>query len=359
MKMNRLIFASLVVFVPLFTIVRCTKDKTTTPTQGAFLKAFFDKNAPKAETFTFTATQTFTVTTSKGTTILFPANNLLDETGKIVTGAVVVTVKELATPADMLLSDKPTVISDGGGMLISFGEIKVDAKQNGKALRINDTIGLNVNMAFAPNAAQNRQMPLWVGDTTVSVTKTGLNSDGVQTAVTTDVPAMKGVTWATLSGFNTFAVTNTTTNKVNFKLDKLGEWRNCDVLYSDTRPKTTILGYFSTNYNKETESTYQGLAPSNLFFKPKGQNTLIKLYNVIVTPTAGKEGFYSYINTIPIGMEGTFLAISTIDGKFYAEMKDVTITAPATGKAYMGITFSPVEISEADLLAKITLMNSK
>jgi hypothetical protein len=358
MKKNRVISTLLATTALFLTFTLCTK-KDAAPTDAVSFKAFLDKNAPKAETFSFTATQSFTVTTSKGTTIVFPASSLLDETGKPVTGAVDVSVKEVQKPSDMLFADKPTVLQDAntGAMLISFGEIKVDAMQNGKALKIRDTVGLNVNMAFVPNAAQIRQMPMWKADTIATTVTSGLNSEGIKTTVTTTVPAMKGATWASLTPLS--AVTNPTTNTATFKLDKLGEWRNVDVLSSDPRPKTTILGYFTTNFNNETTTTYQGFSPSSLFFKPKGQNTLVKLYNIIVTPTAGKEGFYSYENTMPIGMEGTFLAMSMIDGKYYADMKDVVIAAPASGKTFTGISFSPVETTEADLLAKITLLNSK
>jgi hypothetical protein len=358
MKKNRLFSALLATTALLLTFTLCTqKDPTTTLGADAVtFKAFLDKNAPKAETFTMTATQSFTVTTSKGTTIVFPASSLLDETNKPVTGSVEVSVKEVQKPSEMLLADKPTVIQDGGGMLISFGEIKVDAIQNGKALKLRDTVRLNVNMAFVPNASQIRQMPMWSADTVATTVTSGLNSEGIRTTVTTSVPAMKGSTWNSLG---LTATTNTTTNKVNFPLDKLGEWRNCDAFYSDTRPKTTVLGDFSTNYNKEVTTTFQGFSPSSLFFKPKGQNIVVKLSGIIVAPTAGKEGFYSYENSIPIGMEGTFVAMSVIDGKFYADVKDVVIAAPASGKTFTSISFSPVETTEADLLAKITLLNSK
>jgi hypothetical protein len=359
MKKNRLISALLAASVLLLTFTLCTKkDPSPTVDNAVTLKTFIDKNAPKTETFMMTAaaSQSFTVTTSKGTTLLFPANVLLDETGKPVTGAVEISVKEVQKPSEMLFADKPTVIQDGGGLLVSFGEIKVNAAQNGKALKLRDTVPLNVNMVFVPNAAQLNRMPMWAADTVATKVTSGLNSEGIQTTVTTAVPAIKGATWTQL---NLSATPNATTSKINFPLDKLGEWRNCDVLYSDTRPKTTILGYFATNFNKEVATTFQGLAPSSLFFKPKGQNILVKLTGIIVAPTAGKEGFYSYLNSIPIGMEGTFVAMSVIDGKFYADVKDVIIAAPATGKTFTGISFSPVEISEADLLAKIASINTK
>jgi hypothetical protein len=363
MKKNRIISTLFAAIALLLTFTLCTKkDPTTTLGADAVtFKAFLDKNGPKAETFSFVASQSFTVTTSKGTTIVFPANSLLDETGKPVTNSVEVSVTEVQKPSEMLLADKPTLGGIDGVMLVSYGEIKVDAKRltdrgaTGNPLKLQDSVRLNVNMAFVPNAAQIRQMPMWKADTVATTVTSGLNSEGIQTTVTTSVPAMKGATWTSLG---LTAVTNTTTNKVNFPLDKLGEWRNCDAFYADTRPKTTVLGYFATNYNKEVTTTFQGFAPSSLFFKPKGQNILVKLSGIIVAPTAGKEGFYSYENTIPIGMEGTFVAMSVIDGKFYADVKDVTI-ANSAGKTFMGISFSPVEVTEADLLAKIALLNSK
>ncbi len=360
MKNNRLILPLLAVITAFLTFANCNKNSDTSSSVDAVnMKNFLDKNAPKTETFSFTATQSFKVTTTAGTIINFPANVLVDAAGQLITGNVTVSVREAHKPSEMLLSDKPTVSSEGT-MLVTFGEIKVDVVQNGKALKIRDTVGLAAQMAFAQTALTNRQIPMWVADTTATTVSSGLNSEGIQTTVTTSVPAMKGATWLQISGgIGAFGVANTTTNQVNFNIDKLGEWRNCDVLYSDVRPKTTLLCYFSTNFNPTTTSTYQGVGPSSVFFKPKNQATLIKLYSVIVQPTAGKEGFYSYLNTIPIGMEGSFLAMSTIDGKFYVDTKDVVIAAPASGKTFTSITFSPVEVTEADLLAKITALNSK
>jgi hypothetical protein len=355
MTFNRSISIFVAIIATFLTLTVCT-TKDTAPTDASVTKAFFDKNAPKTESFTSTATQSSTITTSKGTTIFFPANILLDETGKKVTGTVDISVREIGKASEMLLADKPTVSGDGGALLVSFGEIKVEAAQNGKALKLPDTVGLNIAMAFVPNAAQVREMPMWSSDTTITTTTSGLNSEGIRTTVTTSVPALKGITWFQMTKI---AVTNTTTSKVSFTLDKLGQWRNCDALYNDARPKTTVLGYFATNYSKETPTTSQGVASSSLYFKTKGQNILVKLTGIIVTPTAGKEGFYSYENSIPIGMEGTFVAISVIDGKFYADVKDATIAAPASGKTFTSITFNPVEITEADLLAKITALNAK
>ena len=86
---------------------------------------------------------------------------------------------------------------------------------------------------------------------------------------------------------------------------------------------------------------------------------MVKLYNKIISAPVGKEGLLSYQNSFPIGIEGTFLAITTKDGKFYAEMKDVTIGAPASGKTYFPVSFNLAEVTEAGLLSLIQQLNTK
>jgi hypothetical protein len=96
-----------------------------------------------------------------------------------------------------------------------------------------------------------------------------------------------------------------------------------------------------------------------LFFKKAGTNTLINYSTMILNPAAGKEGFLSYQNSMPIGTSGTFLAISAKEGKFYAEMKDVTFVTPAAGKDFISYSFSLSEVSETQLLNLINQMSTK
>ncbi len=336
----------------------CNNKEVTAPTDAGLLKAFFDKNAPKSETFTLNATQYFKITTTKGTTIEFPSNGFIDDKGKAVIGDIKVTVKEIQKASEMLLADKPTLTSTGQ-ILVSFGEMKVDVTQNGKTVLLRDTSALRVNMNFISNDQPvPKTMPMWKGDTTIVVTSNGLNSEGMKTIISGTVyPLLKGVSWEETTKSASVVGTN---RSVSFVIDKLGHWVNADVLLRDTRPKTTILGYYSKNFNPNiTIATAQRYAASNLFFKIKNTQSLVKLYNIILSPTAGKEGFHSNENLMPIGMEGTFLAISMIDGKYYADMKDVIITAPPSDKTFMGITFTPVEVTEAELLTKINSLNNK
>lgn len=338
----------------------CKKEQlSTTPTNAdkastELMDAFFSKHAPKDEKFTIDAAAGGMIMMGSGTKINFPANAFKTPNGNAVTGNVTIIARDILNAAGMILADKPTLTSSGE-MLQSFGEIIVRAEQNNNPLVLNAPKPPSVVVPIGAGAnGQQREVPMWAGDSLVSYTQSGHNHENINVSVTTQVGVRKGISWDQIAGFGVASPAATT-----FPLDALGQWRNCDALYSDPRPKTTVLGYFGNKFNTETGNNYSGSDPSLLFFKTKGTNTLIKLYNVIFNPAPGKEGLLSYQNAIPVGQEGTFLAMSAKDGKFYAEMRDVTIPAPNAGKTYAGFTFNLSEVSETQLLNMINQMSTK
>lgn len=325
-------------------------DKSSTEV----MDAFFSKNAPKEEKFSLDATIGGTLVMSSGTKITFPPNAFKTQGGVPVTGNVSIIARDILKASSMILADKPTITSNGK-MLESFGEIIVRAEQNNNPLVLNAPKPPSVVVPIGAGAnGQQREVPMWAGDSLVSYTMSGYNHENQNVSITTQIGVRKGIDWTQISGWG---AANTTTT--SFPLDALGVWRNCDALYNDPRPKTTVLGYFGDKFNTETGNNYSASDPSLLFFKTKGTNTLVKLYNVIFTPAPGKEGLLSYQNSIPVGQEGTFLAISAKNGKLYAEMQDVTIPAPQAGKTYAGFAFNLIEVSESQLLNLINQMSSK
>lgn len=356
--MKQLLLSAVAIAVSL-TFSSCKKDKKefVQPNMpDAKMTAFFNANAPKYESFTIDASTGGTLTTSKGTKINFPAGIFKKANGQIVSGNVTVEVKDILQASDMLLGNRPTEAN--GEMLISFGEMTVKASQNGEALQVkNDSARVQVPLAPKPNAGgqQLREIPMWRGDSAVSYTLQGYDHENTSVSLTQTGYIPRGINWNT----NGNIATNNNNGTSSFALDSLGTWRNCDALMGDPRPKTTVLGYFSNQWNASTSSSYMGAEPSMLFFKVKQQNSLVKLYNKIINAPAGKEGLLSYQNSFPIGLEGTFLAITIKDGKFYAEMKDVTIGAPASGKTYFPVSFTLNEVTEAGLLSLIQQLNTK
>ena len=358
MKKVFLSIAAVAITATLFT--SCKKDRVpTTPATSQdkastqVMDAFFSKYAPKNESFTIDAAAGGTITLNSGTKINFPVNAFKTKAGVVVTGNVTLFVRDILNATSMILADKPTLTSDGQ-MLESFGEIIVKAEQNNDELVLNGSKPPSVVVPIGAANAGQRQVPMWEGDSLVTFTQSGYNHENIEVTISNTVGVRRGVAWNQIPGSG-FASTTSTT----FPLDALGTWINCDALYNDPRPKTTILGYFGDKFNTETGNNYSSADPSLLFFKTKSTNTLIKLYNAIFMPAPGKEGLLSYQESIPIGQEGTFLAISAKNNKLYAEMRDVTIPAPDAGKDYVGFTFNLTEVSETQLLNLINQMSTK
>jgi hypothetical protein len=356
------LFFSAIVLAGLLSFSSCKKNRQDVPAPVNDVKLgyeqakkFFENNAPKYESFTVDASAGGTITTSKGTKINFPGGIFKNGAGQTVSGNVTVQVKDILSASDMLLGNRPT--DAGGKMLVSFGEMTVKASQNGQDLQLrNDSARVQVPLAPNPAAGQQmREIPMWSGDSAVTYTINGNNEENLAVTLQQSGYIPRGISWNANGNF----ATNNNNGTSTFNLDSLGQWRNCDALMSDPRPKTTVLGYFTNQWNPETSASYMGSEPSMLFFKVKQQNTLVKLYNKIITSVSGKEGLLSYQNSFPVGMEGTFLAITFKGGKVYAEMKDVTIGAPAGGKTYYPVSFVLNEITEAQLLSLIQQLNTK
>jgi hypothetical protein len=320
-------------------------------------KAFFQNNAPAYQSFSVDASAGGIITTSKGTKLTFPANAFKNANGQTVSGNVTVEVKDIMDASDMLLGNRPTEAN--GNMLISFGEMTVKASQNGQALQLrNDSTITRVQVPLAPNPAAGqgaRDFPIWDGDSLATFSINGHDHENAATTLTQSGYISRGINWTPTANIGISNGNGTST----FRLDSLGQWRNCDALAGDPRPKTTVLGYFTNQYNGSGSSTFMGAEPSMLFFKVKQQNTLIKLYNKIYNAPADKQGMLSYQNSFAIGLEGTFLAFTFKGGKVYAEMKDVVIGAPAAGKTYYPFAFNLTETTEAGLLSLIQQIKTK
>jgi len=358
MKKSSLPFLAILAAAAISTLSCKKNNDASAPQQntnqdGKTMTAFMQSHGPKFETFTVDAAAGASFTSSKGIKYTIPGGAFVTSGGAAVTGSVTVAVKEITTPSDMILGDKPTLTSDGR-MLLSYGEFFVKATQNEQQLLLKKDSVVKVQVPAKPNG---QEVPMWGGDSTANFTLSGY--DYLNTAVTLSIqaPVRRGIVWNQIN--TSFAFFNGSNGTLDFKLDSLVKWRNCDAIVSNSDPKTTFLGYFNSHFNAQTATDYMGDQPSCLYFKPHNQNTLIKLYDIILNATGAHQGFISYENAMPIGLQGTFLAMSTIDGKFYADMKDGSIGAPAGSNNYTTLTFDPVEVSESTMVNMILQLNSK
>lgn len=332
-------------------VLPATKD-------GKKLTEFFEKHQRGFETFTVDAAAGGVITTSKGSKLTIPAGAFKKLNGTQVTsGNVKVKVLDIFKPSDMLLNNKPT-ITTSGAMLESFGEIRVDATINDTVLALNEKPIMVVMPVGGGGAGQMRDIPMWDGiepDQIQEFVMNGHNHLNQPTTITQQIFVATTLQWQQIAGFGI-----TTPTQSTFPIDALGQWRNCDALYNDPRPKTTVLGYLGNGFNAESnENVNSYMKPSMLFFKTKTTNTLIRFTVSILNPAPGKDGFLSYQNSIPVGQEGTFLAITSKDDKFYAELKDVTIGTPASGTNFFGVDFNMTEVTESGLLSLINQLDTK
>ena len=107
--------------------------------QGEKQWADADKHIP-AQTFIIDATTDTVIETKGGIVMAIPANGFLDENGKPVTGKVDLAVKEALDPATMINGGLST--KSGNELLESGGMFFIDARKNGKSLKINPANGI-------------------------------------------------------------------------------------------------------------------------------------------------------------------------------------------------------------------------
>lgn len=321
------------------------------PSKDAKLLAdLFKKEAPKSQFFTIQTKERTTLKTQNGNTYNIPAQAFRRRDGSFPTGPVTVTIKEVLSAKDFVLSDRPT--ANAGDYLVSYGEFFVRATEAGADLVLAAPVTVQV-VVRGDNRPQQR-VPMWQGDTTVFTTFSGYDYQNQSITVTQPVAQNPGVDWSQSSGYALF---NSTTGTLDFQLSDLISWRNCDAFNSVSGPRTTVLGYFNI-FNDDTPNSSPE-QPSMLFFKPRNINSVIKFYNIILDAPTGFKGFLSYQNIVPVGQQGTFLAVTALNGQFYAQLKDVIIGAPAPGTNYSPVAFNLVPVSGADVLAMIADLNNR
>ena len=352
------------------------------------LAALLKSAANKSETFTVNATTGGEFTSSKGITYTIDPGIFVKPNGETAKGDVQVTVKEITETSEMILNDMPTnaIINDTvanpkdtmsfpkdtlinnqiedpkGGMLESFGEIKVDAKQGSDNLELKPDAEIKVEI---PETALSEpitmtSVPVWSPAIAIKTSLKGHNSENnpVNDFQNITEQVTTGCIWEQTPYIAPVIVENNTPT-IYCEIPRLNVFFNVDLLVPATR-KTTVLGYFNNVFNEnDSTDSFEGIQSNMLFFKEKDKNGAYKLYNHILNAPAGKKGLLSYQDTFGIGMEGTFLALCSKDGKYYVQKKAVIIGEPEAGKNFVGINFNLQEVTEAQMFALIDSMNDE
>jgi hypothetical protein len=111
--------------------------------QGETNWADADRNI-SARTFLIDAAKDTVIETKGGIVMVVPANVFLDENGNPANGKIELAVKEALDPATMMNAGLST--KSGAGLLESGGMFFIDARKNGKALRIDPAKGISMEI---------------------------------------------------------------------------------------------------------------------------------------------------------------------------------------------------------------------
>jgi hypothetical protein len=329
-------------------------DEKKTPKKSVneltvLLKSF----AATPETFVVSNQKGDVFTTLRGTKINTAKAVFVDAKGEVVKGVISLTINELHTPMDMLLADKPTNVARKNGYLESYGEFKITATHEGQPVQLRAGSSLTVETEAADNGKRTPpRMPLWDADTSDLMEETkGLNHLAERTSVRQFFKLQRGAIWKELPEK---AETNAF-NRLQFELTQLNKWRNCDIFREDTTQKTTVMCHIAQNLAPSVFDGQTTTQAAVVYFKPLGINGLIKFYQPILNAPTHKSGFYSEEMSLPIGIEGTLVAVSFKEGKLFCATKNVRINAPINNEKATFFTLLPTEINRVDFL---TLMRN-
>lgn len=262
----------------------CKKDKANDD-NTLTLAEFNSKFTVPTQKFNGTGGAAFSITGAKGMKFDFPANAFIDNNGNPVAGNVVVSLKEVLSKKDIVLSGKVT--ESNGQLLITGGEFQILASQNGQALRLNPAVTVNVKVP------------------------TTLNTDAMNLFVW--APAgVSDSTWV----LDQKARVVSSPDFYQFNLPSFG-WVNCDYFYTNPNPKTTITA----------TPVYSGAVPS--IKDQRAYMVFDDLKTVAGLPfVLSINKHRSYENSMPIGLKGKLIILSTdVNNVIYFGHTNFTVSA--------------------------------
>ncbi|WP_408032755.1 hypothetical protein [Tenacibaculum xiamenense] len=296
------------------TLVSCSEDNLqeieSDKVSYNSIAEFFMENGVKTQEFTVQADLGGTITGEQGTEITFPENAFKKDDGTIVSGPIDIKVKEIFKASDMILSDKPTNALDifgGETFLLSEGETAVLAEQNGETLSLIPGKSYSVKVPSAGGA--DPEMRPFNGT---------FDNDG-------------NLVWNIASERDQaggFGMNYVAPGSYIYDVFQIG-WTNCDKFYAYPGQKTTNHVNLTDSPNLDETVVYA-------VFKENNLPAVVKL------TTEYASGVVSYTNSLPVGLEITFIGITIKDNQQYLAKEDKTI---AVDEEFV-MNFNPVSTDE-------------
>lgn len=299
------------------TFTGCKKSEEESPAPAISMKDFFEKTEVKSQTFTInTDNGQSTITGEEGTKVTFPENAFTTIDGTPVTGTVSIELKEIYDKSDMVLSERPT--SSDGKLLISGGEIFINATANGQELQLAENTSILVELATTD---LEEGMGLFTGSEEDSV------FDWTPVPIDSSQVVVNDSNWVN----DTIPTYYYDPSHYIFSTNRL-QWINCDRFY------------YSTN-NANLSITCSG--------EPSINDTRVYLIFKDIHSVLQPSAYNSIFNAgdLPVGQEVTIVALGIKEGKEYFASKDITIDTDVT------VNLDLMQSSESEIKAALENLN--
>ena len=199
----------------------CKKDDETIPPPepvpgSVELQTYFNQNIfDELQAFTIDAASNESITSSNGTEISFYSNSFKHADGSLVTGNVTIELLEIFDKSGMIRMNAPTLGNLSGGAqapLISGGEFRIKAFQNGMALELNDGYGYSVNSVVPDGGFADPNMEVFYGRAGDTLTWDASDSSFVEGNGPNYYTYFDALNWCNIDQFMNNGGTMTTVN---------------------------------------------------------------------------------------------------------------------------------------------------
>jgi hypothetical protein len=317
---------SLLIIVIAF-IGGCKKNETPQPSTNtsvpntdnySSMADFFVKNGAQMQTYTINGANGGSFTTPQGTVVTIPADAFYNSLSQIVTGPVTINFKDIYKKSDMLLSNVTTNTTTGV-ILQSGGEFFIKATSAGSPLTLANPLTITQPLNGLP------------ADANMKAYVKGPDTAGAPTIDTTG--------WAAA---NYRANVIATYESYVYTLTQLpapsaqGTWCNSDhPSYFAAYPQAILTAH-------SVDTGFKYMAKTFIFFSGINAGLSCEDYTNMDDP---------YFPNVPIGIQGTLIAINVKYGKVYSSFTTITLSANQT------VNYSLTETTTAAFQAALNALN--
>lgn len=290
-----LLFVSALVTI---TILSCKKEKDVTPTTppgSSNISTFFQQNAAQKQTFTINANQYQSISGTKGTILQFQPGSFKNSSGPVTSGTITVELREMYSKADMIMSNAPTMSNNQ--LLVSGGELFLQAFQNGTPLSLSSSNSVSVQMPTNTNALPMNEF---------------YSNQEFTSGADLDWNLADSSTNDSIIVINDSIDFESPSYYYYFYLDGLN-WINCDHFWDSPGPFTDVDVNVGTQFN---------MANCAVYISFDGMNSITSLGDY----DANHIFNYGY-QSFPQGLNIHIIALAKINGQLYSGIIPGTLTA--------------------------------